>query len=107
MIKIVPLILLVIGNILNAELSVERAAKIWIKQYDALSFDIEEKVYHPSELLDIIARHGHGLSDDIKTTFFTYVFSAAEQTLYVEIILFLIPSTAFISTNGTCLYAAA
>ena len=55
MIKIVPLILLVIGNILNAELSVERAAKIWIKQYDALSFDIEEKVYHPSELLDIIA----------------------------------------------------
>ena len=43
------------------------------------------------------------LSDDIKTTFFTYVFSSAEQTLYVETILFLIPSTAFISTNGTCL----
>ena len=29
------------------------------------------------------------LSDDIKTTFFTYVSSAAEQTLYVETILFL------------------
>ena len=58
MIKIVPLFLLVIGNILNAELSVERAAKIWIEQYDALKVNVEEKVYHPSELLDIIASMG-------------------------------------------------
>ena len=66
MIKIISLILIAIGNILNAELSVERAAKIWIEQYDALRVDVEEKVYHPSELLDIIARHGHDLSSDIK-----------------------------------------
>ena len=67
MIKIISLILIAIGNILNAELNVEKAAKIWIEQYDALKVDVEKKVYHPSELLDIIARHGHGLSDDIKT----------------------------------------
>ena len=66
MIKIIFLILIAIGNILSAELSVERAAKIWIEQYDALKFDVKQKVYHPSELLDIIARHGHGLSNGIK-----------------------------------------
>lgn len=84
MIKIVPLILLVIGNILNAELSVERAAKIWIEQYDALRFDIEEKVYHPSELLDIIARHGHGLSDDIKTELALRGFSFSRDIVSTE-----------------------
>ena len=47
MIKIISLILIAIGNILNAELNVEKAAKIWIEQYDALKVDVEKKVYHP------------------------------------------------------------
>ena len=80
-----------------------------VEKYLYLSFQPEgndiESIYQSlkenkelwSEVRDI------DITDDIKTTFFTYVFSAAEQTLYVETILFLIPSTAFISTNGTCL----
>ena len=43
MIKIISLILIAIGNILNAELNVEKAAKIWIEQYDALKVDVEKR----------------------------------------------------------------
>ena len=47
------------------------------------------------------------LSEEIKTTFEILFFIAANDTALVVERLFIIPSILFISTNGTCLYAAA
>ena len=46
------------------------------------------------------------LSEDIKTTF-EILFLSSHETALVDKRLFLSPSILFISTNGTCLYAAA
>ena len=47
------------------------------------------------------------LSEDIKITFEILFLIAAIDTDLVDKRLFLKPSILFISTNGTCLYAAA
>ena len=50
------------------EMTVTEAAKAWIKSstLQSITYDLDTKI-HPTELLNIIARHGHLLPDTIKS----------------------------------------
>ena len=51
--------------IFSAQISVQIAATIWIEHSKNNSFE-NELHFHPTEILNIIAKHGHSLPQNIK-----------------------------------------